>query len=161
MTDFVLNKGPLSVCFNANDFQSYVGGIMTACSCGDSTACEANHCAQIVGVDTKTKYWKVRMHPPRLHRTLLSACATLVLTVLWGLGVVCVGRCGTAGGRTGGRKATCAWRKASTSATSPSRPPTRRPPSPPRKKPCAREAGGVVVMTEGGVLQLKCIVGYA
>jgi len=60
MTDFVLNKGPLSVCFNANDFQSYVGGIMTACSCGDSTACEANHCAQIVGVDTKTKYWKVR-----------------------------------------------------------------------------------------------------
>ena len=33
MTDFVLNKGPLSVCFNANDFQSYVGGIMTACRC--------------------------------------------------------------------------------------------------------------------------------
>lgn len=60
MTDFVLNKGPLSVCFNANDFQSYLGGIMTACSCGESTACASNHCGQIVGVDTKSKYWKVR-----------------------------------------------------------------------------------------------------
>lgn len=54
MTDYVLSTGPLSVCLDATDWVSYQGGIVSSCS---NTA---NHCVQVVGVDTDTKFWKVR-----------------------------------------------------------------------------------------------------
>jgi len=49
-----LTVGPLSVCVDAGNWQTYNGmGILA--SCGKSP----NHCVQIVGVDTKNKFWKV------------------------------------------------------------------------------------------------------
>jgi C1A family cysteine protease len=53
MASYVNTKGPLSVCLDATNFNSYTGGIVS--TCGKSV----NHCVQAVGVDT-TSYWKVR-----------------------------------------------------------------------------------------------------
>jgi C1A family cysteine protease len=55
MASYVQTTGPLSVCLDANGFNSYNGGIMTVC--GKSV----DHCVQAVGVDASTGgYWKVR-----------------------------------------------------------------------------------------------------
>jgi len=54
MATYVQTTGPLSVCLDANLFNSYVGGILT--SCGTSV----DHCVQAVGVDVTAGYWKVR-----------------------------------------------------------------------------------------------------
>jgi len=55
MASYVQTKGPLSVCLDANNFNSYTGGIMT--TCGKSV----DHCVQAVGVDASSAgYWKVR-----------------------------------------------------------------------------------------------------
>lgn len=56
MKSYVGNTGPLSVCVDANSWNSYRSGIMT--SCGNSV----DHCVQIVGYGTSgsTNYWKVR-----------------------------------------------------------------------------------------------------
>merc|ERR1719150_3447579 len=56
MQSYVGSTGPLSVCVDANSWNSYRGGIMT--SCGNSI----DHCVQIVGYGTSgsTSYWKVR-----------------------------------------------------------------------------------------------------
>jgi C1A family cysteine protease len=56
MADYVQSTGPLSVCLDANLFNSYTGGIMTVC--GN----QVDHCVQAVGVlpDASTGYWKVR-----------------------------------------------------------------------------------------------------
>jgi len=56
MANYVLATGPLSVCLDANSWNSYNGGIMTVC--GQSV----DHCVQAVGVDTSATngYWKVR-----------------------------------------------------------------------------------------------------
>merc|ERR1712025_1166989 len=56
MQNYVGSTGPLSVCVDANSWNSYRGGIMT--SCGNSV----DHCVQVVGYGTSgsTDYWKVR-----------------------------------------------------------------------------------------------------
>lgn len=56
MANYMLSTGPLSVCLDASNWNSYVGGIMTVC--GQSV----DHCVQAVGVDTSLTngYWKVR-----------------------------------------------------------------------------------------------------
>jgi len=55
MASYVQKTGPLSVCVDANNWNSYKGGIMT--SCGQSV----DHCVQAVGVDASSSgYWKVR-----------------------------------------------------------------------------------------------------
>jgi C1A family cysteine protease len=55
MANYVLSTGPLSVCLDATQFNSYTGGIMTRCGTN------VNHCVQAVGVNTGSGgYWKVR-----------------------------------------------------------------------------------------------------
>ena len=75
------------MCICRRPLSDSVSVTVMACSCGDSTACEANHCAQIVGVDTKTKYWKVRvvcapfpMSPSGGHNTHISQRILLLVT---------------------------------------------------------------------------------
>jgi len=53
MGTFVQNTGPLSVCLDASNFNSYTGGVMSVC--GKSV----NHCVQAVGVEINN-YWIVR-----------------------------------------------------------------------------------------------------
>jgi len=53
MASYVESTGPLSVCLDANGFNSYTGGVMSVC--GHSV----DHCVQAVGVDTSS-YWKIR-----------------------------------------------------------------------------------------------------
>jgi len=57
MANYVLNIGPLSICLDANKFNSYSTGIMT-CSSPPSI----NHCVQAVGVNTGASkpYWILR-----------------------------------------------------------------------------------------------------
>ena len=54
MQDYVMSTGPLSVCLDATGWETYQGGIMSAC--GDAV----NHCVQVVGIDTGNGYWIVR-----------------------------------------------------------------------------------------------------
>lgn len=55
MANYVLSTGPLSVCLDANNWNSYKSGIMTQCGK------QVDHCVQAVGVDTGSNgYWKVR-----------------------------------------------------------------------------------------------------
>merc|ERR1712046_44595 len=53
MASYVESTGPLSVCLDASSWNSYVGGILSAC--GNSV----DHCVQAVGIDSDS-YWKVR-----------------------------------------------------------------------------------------------------
>ena len=53
MGGFVSQAGPLSICLDASNFNSYTGGVMW--SCGQAV----NHCVQAVGVEVDG-YWKVR-----------------------------------------------------------------------------------------------------
>jgi len=56
MASYVQSTGPLSICLDANTFNSYTGGIMKVC--GNSV----DHCVQAVGVlpSSTGGYWKVR-----------------------------------------------------------------------------------------------------
>jgi len=56
MASYMQSTGPLSVCLDANTFNSYKGGILT--TCGN----QVDHCVQAVGVDlsASTPYWIVR-----------------------------------------------------------------------------------------------------
>ncbi len=55
MASYVQSTGPVSVCLDANNFNSYTGGIMTVCGQ------EVDHCVQAVGVDASSGgYWIVR-----------------------------------------------------------------------------------------------------
>lgn len=54
MIDYVLEKGPLSVCLDASEWDSYVSGVVS--TCGE----DVDHCVQVVGVDTEQGAWKVR-----------------------------------------------------------------------------------------------------
>jgi C1A family cysteine protease len=55
MANYVLSTGPLSVCLDANNWNSYTGGIMSVCGK------QVDHCVQAVGVNTGSGgYWKVR-----------------------------------------------------------------------------------------------------
>jgi C1A family cysteine protease len=53
MGGYTQQAGPISICLDASNFNSYTGGVMW--SCGKTT----NHCVQAVGVDVGG-YWKVR-----------------------------------------------------------------------------------------------------
>jgi C1A family cysteine protease len=55
MASYVQSTGPLSVCLDANSWNSYTGGIMSVC--GKSV----DHCVQAIGVDASSGgYWLVR-----------------------------------------------------------------------------------------------------
>jgi C1A family cysteine protease len=55
MASYVQSTGPLSVCLDANNFNSYNGGIMTVCGQ------DVDHCVQATGVEaTSGGYWIVR-----------------------------------------------------------------------------------------------------
>jgi C1A family cysteine protease len=55
MASYVESTGPLSVCLDANSWNSYRGGIMTQCGK------QVDHCVQAVGVKASSDgYWKVR-----------------------------------------------------------------------------------------------------
>jgi len=54
MASYVQSTGPLSVCVDANTWNSYKSGIMSVC--GTSV----DHCVQAVGVNVADGYWKVR-----------------------------------------------------------------------------------------------------
>jgi len=58
MKEVVATVSPISICVDAEPWQSYSGGIMTARQCGTSL----DHCTQITGYDTSasTPYWSVR-----------------------------------------------------------------------------------------------------
>jgi C1A family cysteine protease len=58
MKEAVATVAPLSICVDAEPWQSYSGGILTARQCGD----DLDHCVQITGYDTSasTPYWSVR-----------------------------------------------------------------------------------------------------
>jgi len=51
-------KGPVSICVNAERWQSYKRGVMSAASCGGSGARDLDHCVQLVGYTED--YWIVR-----------------------------------------------------------------------------------------------------
>jgi len=59
MANWLVNKGPLSVCVDASSWSGYEAGtIMTASNCGDSV----DHCVQVTGIDVQqgTPVWNVR-----------------------------------------------------------------------------------------------------
>jgi C1A family cysteine protease len=53
--------GPLSVCVNAQTFNSYYGGVIASGSCSGAYN-QLDHCVQLVGYDTtaSTPFWKVK-----------------------------------------------------------------------------------------------------
>jgi len=54
----IAKSGPVSICVNAQSWDSYSGGILK----GDCSAAynDMDHCVQLVGFDLDAKYWKVR-----------------------------------------------------------------------------------------------------
>jgi len=64
MIQALYDKGPMSICVNANAWQYYISGIMTPSSGCKATYSSLNHCVQMVGYNidpaTKTKYWVAR-----------------------------------------------------------------------------------------------------
>jgi C1A family cysteine protease len=56
MGNHVLQVGPIAVCLDATNWNTYTGGVLTTCGK------EINHCVQAVGIDTKTDggFWNVR-----------------------------------------------------------------------------------------------------
>lgn len=55
-TSYVLSTGTLSIGVDATTWNTYKSGIMSDCGRGT----DINHSVQIVGVDTKEGYWKIR-----------------------------------------------------------------------------------------------------
>jgi len=55
MINYVLSTGPLSICVDASQWNTYVSGVLTSCP-----PQVINHCVQVVGVDTDLMVWKVR-----------------------------------------------------------------------------------------------------
>lgn len=55
MASYVQSTGPLSICVDADSWDSYTSGIMSTCPSRN-----IDHCVQAVGVATKDGYWKVR-----------------------------------------------------------------------------------------------------
>jgi cathepsin F len=109
-------KSPISVCVDAETWQTYKSGIVGA-SCGTSV----DHCVQAVGYKTgATNYWRPHQsrtpHLPRLRRRDLTLRPLLA------------GLSATAGAPAGGTTASSTSRRASTRA--PSRRTPRSPPAP-------------------------------
>ena len=57
-----LETTPLSVCVNAENWNDYTGGVMSAAACGPSGAQYQDHCVMATGFNTTapTPYWIVR-----------------------------------------------------------------------------------------------------
>lgn len=57
-----LDTMPVSVCVNAANWDDYVGGVLTAHSCGGEDYSDIDHCVQLVGYDARgdEPYWIVR-----------------------------------------------------------------------------------------------------
>jgi C1A family cysteine protease len=66
MAENIAETGPASICVNAEKWQSYVSGVMTASHCGSHSATALDHCVQVVGYSNyseegkKDSYWIVR-----------------------------------------------------------------------------------------------------
>eukprot|EP01111_Echinosteliopsis_oligospora_P000271 TRINITY_DN10247_c0_g1_i1.p1 TRINITY_DN10247_c0_g1~~TRINITY_DN10247_c0_g1_i1.p1 ORF type:complete len:332 (-),score=79.10 TRINITY_DN10247_c0_g1_i1:18-1013(-) len=59
----LVGLGPLSICLDAEHWQEYTGGILTAHECCPLGICELDHCVQLVGynaTDPANSYWIVR-----------------------------------------------------------------------------------------------------
>ena len=54
LVDYVLGTGPISACVDSSTWDTYVDGVIT--DCGN----DVDHCVQIVGVNVKESYWKIR-----------------------------------------------------------------------------------------------------
>ena len=122
MAGYVTTSGPLSICVDANKWQTYKGGIMTNCPK------QLDHCVQAVGINTdaSTPYWKVSArqspHPPPLPLALVVALSPLpsILHPVTPPPTDCpTPRCATLGTSTGARRASSASSTAATSAASP------------------------------------------
>jgi len=65
-TTFAANveaKGPASICVNAEAWQLYDSGIISASACGGKAYTDLDHCVQLVGLNlqnTNSPYWIVR-----------------------------------------------------------------------------------------------------
>ena len=57
-----LERSPVAVCLNAETWDDYVGGVMTAAACGGYGAADVDHCVQLVGYNATAAdpYWIVR-----------------------------------------------------------------------------------------------------
>jgi len=54
----LVEKGPVSICVNAERWQHYKRGVMSSASCGSHAADDLDHCVQLVGFSDD--YWMVR-----------------------------------------------------------------------------------------------------
>ena len=166
MIDYIMETGPLSVCIDSSDWDSYLDGIVS--SCGSNV----DHCVQLVGVDLGENSWKVRLFFFFYFRTerllvffylLVSSSATFLPSSFYPLHqplppqpIPPVSRFATPGGLIGARAATSACRPTKTCVASrmtqytppyrlsrlsaPPRCPRLIPPrsSPPRRRPSSR-----------------------
>lgn len=65
LANALVQKGPASICLNAQMFNFYTGGIMSAKTCGGNGMDYVDHCVQLVGyhqefAEPKKSYWLVR-----------------------------------------------------------------------------------------------------
>jgi len=56
MQKVLVNSGPLSICVDAESWQDYSSGILSAADCGTNL----DHCVQVTGYDTGSGFWSVR-----------------------------------------------------------------------------------------------------
>jgi C1A family cysteine protease len=54
MIEYVQSTGPLAICVDASEWNTYTKGVVT--SCGD----DLDHCVQIAGYNAESNYWIVR-----------------------------------------------------------------------------------------------------
>lgn len=105
MIDYVMETGPLSVCVDSANWDSYVDGIVS--SCGTNV----DHCVQLVGVDLGEGSYKVRFECGLLD-SRVSPTHTLRLSAL----SLSHYRSATRGARTGAKGATLGSRPMRTPA---------------------------------------------
>jgi len=60
LQESLVTQGPISICVNAEPWQTYTGGVLSS-GCAHSSS-DLDHCVQLVGYDTSSKphYWIVR-----------------------------------------------------------------------------------------------------
>jgi len=51
-----IKNSPMSICVDAESWQTYTGGIVTSKTCGT----ELDHCVQVVGIDAEQGFWIVK-----------------------------------------------------------------------------------------------------
>ena len=58
----IATHGPASICVNAANWSSYVGGVMTETACGGMASTDIDHCVQLTGYNAEANppYWIVR-----------------------------------------------------------------------------------------------------